>query len=178
MATNEAQTTTVSYPYMPKVGRILYVDSNDPFMQAARAVAQEQSLDSTMPTGSVIVLDGVVLGRGANGSTYHQNNPCERVRQNIPTGQGYELCEGCHPKNHSEPTAIRDALAAHPSQNLAGAELYLWGHWWCCEPCWTAMTDNGITTVYLLEDSQTLFNKDAADNVVGRQLEATAPEGE
>ncbi len=160
----------IRYPYMPADGHILYVPMDNEFMQAAKAVAEAQSLDKTMPTGSVVVVAGKIIGQGANGSKYHETHGCERVRLGIPTGQGYDLCEGCSPKNHSEPRAIADA-----HQNVgdfSGAELYLWGHWWCCQPCWDAMRSAGINTVYLLENSEHLFNKEAPDNIVGRQFAA------
>lgn len=158
----------IAYPYLPEDGTISYVPADDEFMQTAKEVAREQSLDSTMPTGSVIVKNGKVVGRGANGSDYHKTHECERVRLGVPTGQGYELCEGCSPKNHSEPRAIADAKANGADTN--GAELYLWGHWWCCEPCWNAMLSAGIKMVHLLERSEVLFNKEADGNVVGRQF--------
>jgi len=161
---------SIAYPYLPEGCDIGYVDADNEYMQAARKVAQEQSLDKTMPTGSVIVRNGEIIGRGANGSSYHETNECERVKRNIPTGQGYDLCEGCSPKNHSEPKAIADALKH--ADNLTGAELYLWGHWWCCEPCWTAMQNAGIHIAHLLNKSEVLFNKDNPGNVVGRQFEA------
>lgn len=165
----EAQTVThIPYPYMPAKGMIRYVSADNPFMQAAKAVAAEQSLDTTMPTGSVIVRNNTIIGKGANGSMYHETHGCERVRLHIPTGQGYELCEGCSPKNHSEPKAIADARKK--TDDLHGAVVYLWGHWWCCESCWNAMLAEGITTVYLLENSEILFNKDAEGNIVGKQF--------
>lgn len=159
----------INYPYIPEDKTIEYVPADNQFMQAARSVAQEQSLDNTMPTGTVLVKDGEIIGRGANGSDYHDTHGCERVRQNIPTGQGYELCEGCHPKNHSEPRAIADA--AEHGKDTHGAEAYLWGHWWCCEPCWNAMARAGIGKVILMKDSEILFNKEAEGNAVGRQFE-------
>ena len=61
-------------------------------MQLAKKFSKENSLDKTMPTTNVLVRDGNAMG--ANGSDYHRNNICERVKQKIPTGQGYELCEG------------------------------------------------------------------------------------
>ena len=134
----------------------------------AKAYAREHSLDRVMPTASVIVKNDKVIAMGANGSDYHKTHECERVKQNIPTGQGYELCEGCHPKNHGEPKAI--AAAAKAGVNLAGADVYLWGHWWCCEPCWNSMISVGISKVYLLENSEVLFNKQHPDNIVGRQF--------
>jgi thymidylate kinase/thymidylate synthase ThyX/deoxycytidylate deaminase len=164
----------IVYPYMHPKGKIGYVSVDNVYMEAAKEVARTESLDKTMPTGAVIVKDGQIIGRGANGSTYHDLHGCERVRLNIPTGQSYELCEGCNPKNHSEPKAVQAAQqAGHDTQ---GAEAYLWGHWWCCEPCWKAMTDAGISKVYLLEDSHNLFNKLAPDNIVGKQFAQIANE--
>lgn len=160
----------INYPYMPAEGRIEYVSADNPFMQAAKEYAREHSLDKNMPNSSILVLDEEIIGRGANGSDYHEKHGCERVRLGIPTGQGYELCEGCSPKNHGEPRAIADALSR--TDSIAGADLYLWGHWWCCEPCWNAMLDAGISTVYLLENSEILFNKEAPGNIVGKQFEA------
>ncbi len=163
---------TIEYPYMPEQGTILYVDIDNEFMAEARAYAEQASLDKAMPNASVVVKDGAVIGRGANGSTYHDSNPCVRVERGIPSGQGYELCEGCSPSNHGEPSAIADAFEhGATAEDLDGAEIYLWGHWWCCEPCWGTMLDNGIDTVYLLEGSEKLFDKNHPDNIVGRQFD-------
>ena len=133
-------------------------------MKEAEVYARAHSLDNAVKTGSVVVLAGEVIGRGANGSDYHLSHECERVRLNIPTGQGYELCEGCHPKNHSEPRAISDAKTR--AADLSEADLYLWGHWWACEPCWNAIQEAGIRNVYLLEGSERFFNKAHPDNVL------------
>lgn len=137
-------------------------------MQIAKAFAGEHSLDKEMPNTSVIVKNDEVIAIGANGSDYHLTHECERVKQHIPSGQGYELCEGCHPKNHGEQSAIHDAEAK--GVDTHGADLYLWGHWWCCEPCWNAMIAAGIRQVYLLEGSEVLFNKSNPNNIVGRQF--------
>lgn len=160
----------IEYPYIPKGETILYVDLHDKFMQAAKRHAQKYSLDKSMPTASVIVLDGEIIGKGANGSDYHDKYGCERVRRGIPTGQRYDLCEGCHPKNHSEPRAIEDALHNHSRKELKDAELYLWGHWWACEPCWNAIQASGIKKVYLMKDSHVLYNKQHPKNIVGKQF--------
>lgn len=157
------------YPYLPDGREHAYVGMENKYMQMAKEYAKAHSLDSVMPTASVIVKNGEVIGRGANGSDYHKTHECERVKRGIPTGQGYELCEGCHPKNHSEPRAIADAvLTGHVTRD---AVVYLWGHWWCCEPCWSSVLKAGITKVYLLENSEVLFNKNHPDNIVGRQFE-------
>jgi dCMP deaminase len=152
--------TRIAYPYLPEGKIVEYVSASNQWMQAAKHSAQTKSLDDSMPTGSVIVKVGRLLGEGANGSTYHQVHGCERVRLGIPTGQKYELCEGCHPKNHSEPRAIQNAKDA--GKDTKGANLYLWGHWWCCEPCWNAMISAGIANVYLQEGSEVEFNKPRA----------------
>lgn len=160
----------IKYPFIPKGETILYVGDGNKFMKQAKKCAEENSLDPTMPTGSVIVKDGKIIGRGANGSEYHDKYGCERVRRGIPTGEGYELCEGCHPKNHSEPRAIADAHKNHPNENLGDAELYLWGHWWACEPCWKAMQKAKIKKVFLMKDSHKLYNKKHPENIVGKQF--------
>lgn len=161
-------TSSVTYPYLPKGRTIQYAPADNPFMQEAKAYAREHSLDATMPNASVVVLDGKVIGRAANGSKYHEKHGCERIRRNIPTGQGYELCEGCHPKNHSEPKAV--ASAQKHGHDPRGADLYLWGHWWCCQPCWDTMLAAGIRQVYLLKDSEYLFNKEDPRNIIGKQF--------
>lgn len=160
------ETRTIKYPYLPEGRNFLYVPENNPYIQEAKKYAREHSLDFFTPTGSVIVVDEKIIGMGANGSDYHKTHECERVKQNIPSGQGYELCEGCHPKNHSEPKAIHSAKES--SYDTKGADLYLWGHYWCCEPCWNAMISAGIKNVYLMEGSEVLFNKNSEKNIIGR----------
>lgn len=161
--------SSIKYPYLPEGWTIRYVPADNEYMAAAKAFAAAESKDKVMPGAAVLVKDGRIIGRGANGSDYHEKHGCERIRQGIPTGQGYELCEGCHPRNHSEPSAIADARAR--GEDTLGADLYLWGHWWFCEPCWTAMIAAGIRDVYLLEGSEILFNKAHPENIIGRQFE-------
>jgi deoxycytidylate deaminase len=158
----------VYYPFMPSDGRLLYVDIDNIYIQKAKKYARQESLDKIMPNASVIVKDGKAVAYGANGSGYHDKYGCERVRRGVNTGQAYDLCEGCHPKNHSEQKAVAKAIAK--GLNLKGTELYLWGHWWCCESCWDVMLANGIDTVYLLEGSEILFNREHSDNIIGHQF--------
>ena len=159
---------SIAYPYIPEGRTIEYVPADNSYMQEAKDYAREHSLDKTMPNASVVVKDGTVIGRAANGSDYHELHGCERVRLNIPTGQGYELCEGCSPKNHSEPKAIADAESR--GADTHDADLYLWGHWWCCEPCWNSISAAGIARVILLEGSELLFNKNSSSNIIGKQF--------
>ena len=159
----------IRYPYIPDEGIIHYVDAKNPYMVLAKEFAKQYSLDDVMPGAAVIVRDGIVLGMSANGSNYHKKQKCQRIILGCKSGEGYELCEGCHPKNHSEPSAIKDAQVR--GNDTTGADLYLWGHWWCCKPCWDAMIEAGIKMVFLLEHSEVLFNKEIPDNVVGKQFE-------
>lgn len=147
----------IQYPYLPEGKTISYVPADNQFMRAAEESARTYSLDRKHPTGSVLVKDGIIIGRGANGSTYHKKYGCKRKQQGIPTGERYDLCDGCHPKNHSEPKAIADAQSR--GERTDGTDLYLWGHWWCCKPCWDAMIAAGIKEAYLLEGSEKLFNQ-------------------
>ena len=147
-----------------------YVSTENKYMLIAKDFAREHSLDKVMPTCSVIVKEGKIIGIAANGSSYHDTHVCERVRLHIPTGQGYELCEGCHYKNHSETRAIADALSKGFDVN--GAELYLWGHWWLCRWCREAIAKAGITYVNILEKAEILFNKNKDGNIVGKQFNA------
>jgi deoxycytidylate deaminase len=161
----------IKYPFLPEGREIRYVPASNEFIKEARAFAREHSLDAAMPNASVLVKDGIIIARAANGSDFHKNNECERIRRNIPTGQGYELCEGCHPKNHSEQSVINEAKDS--GFETEGSDIYLWGHWWCCGPCWDEMIKSGIRYVYLLEGSEILFDKNNPDNIVGNQFEAT-----
>jgi deoxycytidylate deaminase len=145
-------------PYLPPNKKILYAPIENEFIQAAKKIAQTQSLDQNHPTGAVIVHQKNIIGRGVNGSPWHKKNGCERKRQNIPTGQGYDLCEGCHPKNHAEQKAITDATTHH-AELVSASDLYLWGHWWCCQSCWAKIIEAGIKRVYLMEGSDALFKK-------------------
>jgi deoxycytidylate deaminase len=158
----------IKYPFLPPGRKHLYVPEKNSYMQLAMNFAFFNSLDDYMPTCSVIVKNNQIIGIGANGSDYHKTHECRRKQLGIPTGQGYELCEGCHPRNHSEARAIADAVSKKNS--TLSAELYLWGHWWCCEPCWQSIIKARIKKVYLMRGSEKLFNREAKGNIVGRQF--------
>jgi len=157
------------YPYLPDGRDFGFVPADNPYMEFAREMAKLYSLDDAVKTGAVLVSNGVVIGTGANGSDFHKTNVCERVRQDIPTGEGYELCEGCHPNNHAERRAVETAKTS--GEAVQGAELYLWGHWWACKPCWDSMLAEGVSRVYLQEGSEILFNKQNPGNVLGHWFE-------
>ena len=71
----------IKYPYQPEGRFVLYVPLSNPFMAEAKEFGRLNSLDKTMPTSSVVVKDGKIIGRGANGSTYHETHECERVKR-------------------------------------------------------------------------------------------------
>lgn len=163
-------TAKIAYPYLPEGRSHQYAKSQNPYIVFAKNHAHLYSLDKTMPGTAVVVSrkTKAIIGVGANGSLHHKSHGCRRVELGCKSGEGYDLCEGCHPRNHSEARALRHASAQGHDCN--GADLYLWGHWFCCERCWALMLYAGIDKVILMKDSQILFNKEHPDNIVGRQF--------
>ncbi|MES2953722.1 MAG: hypothetical protein V4674_04165 [Patescibacteria group bacterium] len=159
---------SIPYPFIPPGRTFLYVPSDDRFMGLAREAAR-RSTDPLVKTGAVVVSrDGSVLGVGANYSAFHEEKGCERKRLGCKTGEGYELCEGCSPAYHAEPSALR--AARESGNDPDGASLYLWGHWWACKDCWSAILEAGIERVYLLERSEELFNREHPHHILGKQF--------
>ena len=144
-------------PYLPKVRTIKFVSQDNEYMQLAKETAISGTSDHKHPTGAVIVKNGEILGKGSNYSVHHAEQGCEREKLGCPTGEGYDLCEGCSPKYHAEPSAIRNTLEL--GNDPTGANLYLWGHWWCCKDCWNAMIEAGVENVYLMEGAREQFGK-------------------
>ncbi len=144
---------TKELPYLPLGWEVLYVPVENEFMMEARKSADILSTDVSHPTGAVVVKDGIIIGRGANSALFHKWVGCVRKGLRkffpVPSGKMYWTCFGCSPKFHAEQQALRDAKKKGHSSK--GADLYLWGHWWCCESCWGKMIDSGITRVFLEE---------------------------
>ncbi len=169
---------SITYPYLPYGKKLHYTEKENPFMKTAMEFAKEHSTDRHHPTGSVVVKNNEIIGRGANQvplknpiiKEFHKKGWCMRKILKIPSGQKYWLCPGCSKSSdHSEQQAVRDAQKNHG--DVKGADLYLWGHWWCCEPCWNAMLGAGINKVYLLEGSEKMFDKNHAEHIIGRQFD-------
>jgi deoxycytidylate deaminase len=137
-------------------------------MRLAVRYAYDNSQDLLMPTAAIIVQNDKPIAFGANGSDFHQLHGCARQVAGSSTGEDYDLCEGCHPKNHSESRAIRTAQTAH--SEIKNAELYLWGHFGCCRSCWEVISEAEIAKVLILDNSEMLFNKKHPDNIVGDQF--------
>jgi deoxycytidylate deaminase len=151
------------YPYLPKGREIKYVSADNPFMMAAIKVRTEQSTDLAIGTGAVVVKDGLIIGGGANQAGLKSKKLldlhkkyCVRRLLRVPSGKMYWLCPGCaKPKDHAEARAVKDAL--EKNADIDGADLYLYGHWWCCKPCWDKMTAAGIRDVFLVEGASEIF---------------------
>ncbi len=156
----------IKYLYIPEGRTILYVPENNKYMSAAKEVALTESTDRKVPTGVVIVdQNGNILIRAANQSALKNKflldihkNWCIRKLFKIPSGQKYWLCPGCAShKNHGEHQAVLALEKKFPEKLKSNLDLYLWGHWWCCKPCWDKMIQAGIKNVYLMEGIEKLF---------------------
>ncbi len=162
------ETKNITYPYLPAGRSFLYVPESNTYMILAKEIAKKYRGNLVQSHAAVLVKNNEVIGIGAIGNNPAHIKGCVRVTLNMPTGQGYELCEGCNPKFHSEQSMIRDAQSK--GKDTVGADLYFWGHWWCCKDCWDAIIAADIANVYLLTDSEILFNKDNPNNIIGKQF--------
>jgi deoxycytidylate deaminase len=144
-------------PFLPENQNLYQVKDTNIFIQAAKKVALEQTSDLAHPTGAVIVKNNQIIGEGANFSQYHKKHGCERKKLKCKSGEGYDLCVGCNPQFHAEATAIRHVLAQNKSTK--NCDLYLWGHWWCCQACWQKIIDAKISRVFLSATAIEMFKK-------------------
>lgn len=153
----------IAYPYLPDGREINLVPIENPFMQEAKKAQEELSNEMQHPTGAVVVKDGKVVSRSGNRAglpfkswqKFHRDFFCVRRFFKIKTGEKYWACPGCAKNhNHAEARAAREAAKQNLSTN---ADLYLYGHWWCCQPCWDEMIKAGIKNIYLLENADILF---------------------
>jgi deoxycytidylate deaminase len=163
-------------PYLPPGKAIRYVASDNPFMKLAREASLRDSTDFMQPTGAVVEKDQVVLLTSSNQSAIknkwllklHQSGLCVRKIFGVKSGTKYWLCPGCATASlHAESRAA--TIAKKNNINIKGANLYLWGHWWCCKPCWDAMISGGIDQVYLAEGADDLFRRESPHNILGRK---------
>jgi len=144
----------IKYPYIPEGKIIQFVPEDNQFMIEAKKMSQTTGC-SKQPTGAVIVKDGVIIGRGCNAGK--KIDVCPRVLNGSKTGQDYHYCkEVCLQTGHSEVTSTNDAKIS--GQDAKDADLYLYGHWWCCKNCWDTMIEAGIKNVYLVENAFKKFN--------------------
>ncbi len=163
---------TIQYPYIPTGWTISYVDDSNVFMQEAKRWRNTESSDSVQPTGAVIVKNGEIVSGGANQSRLRykwlsklHSRLCIRKICKIKTGTKYWLCPGCATfREHAEAQAV--TYGQKQGIDIRGGDLYLYGHWWCCKPCWDAMIGGEIKNVYLLAGSEVAFNRSNAQNTL------------
>lgn len=165
----------IEYPYLPKGKNILHVGMDNIFMGKAKEVAR-LSNDQQQPTGAVIVSDGKIVSSASNKNPLTNlkliklhKKYCIRHILKIPSGQKYWACPGCADnESHAESRASKQLL--EKGVPISSIDLYLWGHWWCCDICWNNMLKLPINNVYLLEDSDILFNAKNPNNILGKQF--------
>ncbi len=144
----------VNFPFLPEGRKILYVSLNNEFMVKAKEICKKSGCIK-QPTGAVIVKDNKVMGTGTNAGKLVEVCP----RWDSPTGEGYDKCKNiCQQTGHAEANAVKEMMANYSESEYQGADLYLYGHWWCCKNCWEEIEKGKIANIYLLEDSWILFN--------------------
>jgi deoxycytidylate deaminase len=155
-----------------------FAENDDKFMLAAKQAAKDYSLTSLFPIGIVAEKNGEIIARAANGNGYHENNidsPGHRkgcIRRHVndereksgldkfKSGEGFELCPGCHTDSHAEANLIKETRKINNYDKLKGANLYMYGHFWCCRDCWQKMKEAGIKDVYLPKLSDSFKDKE------------------
>jgi deoxycytidylate deaminase len=150
----------------PKFYQLL-PDDNE-FIQKAKQAAIKYSLTSVFPIGIVAEKNGKILAEAGNGNGYHEANletpghrkGCirrflndEREREGkakFKGGEGFELCPGCHTDSHAEANLIKITRNQNNYNELKDANIYMYGHFWCCKPCFEKMLSAGIKNVRTL----------------------------
>lgn len=145
------------YPYLPEGKVIQHVSLDHPFMIAAQKAQQERAGDPFWPNGAVLVKDGKIVSEAGNGFDRgaHLIHVCPRIVHECASGEGYDLCSLHDPEGHAEQKAI--ANARKKGIDPRGGDIYMFGHWWCCKPCWDEMIQAGIKNVLLPEGADDLF---------------------
>lgn len=155
-------------PYLPEGKEIFVVPVSDQFMAAAKRVRDTQSTDLSHSTGAVVVKDGVIIGEAANQAGFkhpflidlHRKGACVRKVLKVRSGTKYWLCPGCSThQDHAESGAIKAAVAKVGIDAVRGADVYLYGHYWACQPCWDNMIAGGVDRLFVVEDAFNLFGK-------------------
>ncbi len=154
--------------YLPEGKEILVVSADNQFMVEAKRVRDTQSTDRRHATGAVVVKDGAIIGAAANQAGFkhpklielHQKGWCVRMFLKVKSGTKYWMCPGCSThRDHAESGAVRDALSKAGKEAVRGADVYLYGHFWCCKPCWDSMLAAGVNKVYVVDNAYELFGK-------------------
>lgn len=93
----------------------------------------------------------IAAGTYVNGAFWSAVNTCEFEgsvcpRLDMPTGQGYELCTARHAEAR---------LAARMQQEGVKSDGIAWvfGHYYACEPCASALKSVGVTEIRVRESA-------------------------
>lgn len=150
----------IQYPYMPPDRHLKYVPHDHAHMLPAMSARERQSGDPLYPVGIAIVRDGKVLVTAGNGFNRGSGvvHVCPRVVLECPSGTGYDLCTLHDAPGHAEQMAVK--TAAEQGIDIVGADAYMYGHWWACEPCWNALIGAGIRDLYVADDADVRFHRD------------------
>jgi deoxycytidylate deaminase len=141
----------IIYPYLPENRKFKFVKEDNSYMLAAKEISSKSGC-VLQATGAVLVKNNRIIGRGTNAGK--RVDKCPRVEKGSKTGEDYYLCkEICLQEGHAEAQAIKNA-----QEDTKGADLYLYGHWWCCRDCWSKMIKADVKDVYLLENAYEKFN--------------------
>lgn len=82
------------------------------------------------------------------GTNWCENPQTECPKKDLPTGVGYEMCRDiCKQHAHAEVDACEKA-----GEFAYGADLYLIGHYYCCDNCKKVMEEYGIRNVYIVNN--------------------------
>ncbi len=149
----------VDYPFIPENRDFKFAASDDEFMNQAQKAQQVHAGDPSYPVGAVLVKNGEVIASAGNGyNKGRQMHVCPRLVQECPSGTGYDLCTLHDSPGHAEQMVIQKAK--ENGLDTEGSDLYMYGHWWACEPCWNAIIEAGVKDVYLLDGADKEFDRD------------------
>lgn len=149
----------INYPYMPEGHQLKYASADDPFMVEAAKAREELAGDPSYPVGIVMVKEGCVVARAGNGFNRGRRvHVCPRLVLECPTGVGYDLCDLHESPGHAESQVLK--VAREAGIDPQGGDLYLYGHWWACEPCWATLLEAGIRDLYVTDDAHERFSRD------------------
>lgn len=170
----------IKYPYLPEGRTLFYALKDNEFIKQAKEVAKKESTDRRFSTGAVIVRnsDNSVVSRASNKAPLTSNylinlhkKYCIRRIFGIPSGQKYWMCPGCAAGDHHAEYRASKKLIKNGFNKNDQFDLYLWGHWWACKDCWGKMIEVPIRNVYVMEDSEILFNEKSDKNIIGHQFD-------
>lgn len=137
-----------------------FVSFDHPHMMAAYDARRECAGDTIFPIGVVLVKNDVVVARAGNGFNRGSGikHVCPRVVMECPSLTGYELCSLHDTPGHAENMLV--LAAAEQGIDPVGCDVYMSGHWWCCDACWRVLMEAGIRDVFIVDDAQERFSRD------------------